>query len=299
MQNMPKSHNQYQASDRLHTVHVGQRKLLVKGMAVLGLQDLYFLSMTSNWTLFYSCIGGLFFFINAFFAAVYMLIPNAIANQSPPGFWGAFFFSVETLSTVGYGDMRPESLLAHLVATVEVFSGLMGMALMTGLTFARFARPRARIMASATPVICQHNDQRVLMLRAVNARKSMIVQASARLYALVDQRTSEGQSMRKLLDLKLMRDVHPMFFLSWTLIHVIDESSPLWGHDASSLAELAATLILTIDGSDEMTAQDMRSRHLYTHQDIRWNHVYEDMLQIDAEGREHVDYERLDQIRPQ
>ena len=299
MQGMPKSHNKYQASDRLHTLHMGQRKLLVKGMAVLGLQDLYFLSMTSNWTVFYSCIGALFFLINAAFAAVYMLIPGAIANQSPPGFWGAFFFSVETLSTVGYGDMRPDPLLAHLIATAEIFMGLMGMSLMTGLTFARFSRPRARIMAAATPVICQHNGQQVLMLRAVNARKSMIVQASARLYVLIHQRTSEGHAMRKLLDLALVRDVHPMFFLSWTLIHVIDERSPLWGHDANSLADLGAELILTIDGSDEVTTQDMRSRHIYTHLDIRWNHVYEDMLQRDAQGREHVNYERLDHIRPQ
>ena len=138
-----------------------------------------------------------------------------------------------------------------------------------------------------------------LMVRAANARKSMITHASARLYLLIHQRSAEGQAMRRLLDLKLVREVHPMFFLSWTLLHPIDAHSPLWGHDAASLAEHKAELILTISGSDEITMQDLHSRHMYSHQDIRWNHVFEDMLQVDAQGREHVNYERLHSTRAQ
>jgi inward rectifier potassium channel len=205
---------------------------------------------------------------------------------------------VETLATVGYGDMHPANIYTHVISTLEIFVGMMGIALTTGLTFARFSRPRARIITSRHPVVSNHNGQPALMIRAANARKSMIVQASANLYVLIQQTTSEGKSMRSLLDLKLMRNVHPMFILSWTLIHIIDESSPLYGHDAQSLQDMRASIVLTINGADEITTQTMRSRHVYSHQDLRWDHAFEDMLSIDDKGHEHVDYERLHAIRP-
>jgi len=286
-------------SGRLHTVQVGQRRTLVKGMAVSGLQDLYFLSMTSSWREFYGSVAALFVLLNMLFATLYMLIPDGITNLSPAGFWGAFFFSVETLATVGYGDMHPAVPATHALATVEVFTGMMSTAVITGLTFARFARPRARIIASRSMVICKYEGRTVLMLRAANARKSLIVQASAQLYLLMQQRSAEGIALRRLHDLQLVRSVHPMFFLSWTLMHTIDESSPLYGHSAESLAVHGAELILTIVGSDEITTQELRSRHHYTHQEIRWNHVFEDILSVDEEGREHVDYERLHLTRLQ
>lgn len=281
------------------TWHIGSRRLLVRGLSHSGLQDLYFLSMTSSWLQFYCSIATLFILLNGAFATLYLLQPGSIANVSPGGFWGAFFFSVETLATVGYGDMHPATLYAHVLATLEIFTGMMGIAVFTGLTFARFSRPRARIIASRTPVVCQFDGQTTLMVRAANARKSMITHASARLYLLIYQHSPEGHTMRRLLDLKLVREVHPMFFLSWTLLHPIDSGSPLWGHDAASLAAHKAELILTISGSDEITSQDLHSRHHFAHQDIRWNHVFEDMLQVDTAGREHVNYERLHATREQ
>lgn len=278
---------------RVHTLSVGERQLFVRGLAAPSFHDIYYWCMTMTWPWFYGAVAALFGLINLVFATLYWLQPGCIANMAPADFWGAFFFSVETLATVGYGDMHPATVYAHVVATMEIFIGMMSIALITGLTFARFSRPRARIMASRHPVINTYNGQSVLMIRAANARKSMIVQANAQLYVLMAEESPEGHKLRRLLDLKLLREVHPMFFLSWTLIHVIDEHSPLWGHDADSLLDAGASLVLTIEGHDEVTMQDLRSRHLYKAQDIRWNHVFQDMLTIDATGREIVDYERL------
>ena len=296
---MPEQPDFYPTSRRAQTVQLGSRKLRVKGMAPGGLHGLYSLSMTSSWLTFYASVAALFIVLNLLFAALYDWIPGGIANQSPTGFWGAFFFSVETLATVGYGDMHPATVWAHCLATLEIFIGMSSIAVATGLTFARFSKPRAHIIASRHPVICQYNGQTTLMLRAVNARKSMLVQASAQLYLLIQEKSPEGHELRRLLDLRLIRDVHPMFLLSWTLIHVIDANSPLYGLDATQLAEKRANLILTISGSDEITTQEMRSRQLYDSDAIRWNHVFEDMVRTDAQGLEHLDYEHVHRTRAQ
>ena len=296
---MAEQPDSYPTSRRAQTMRVGARTLRIKGMAPGGLHDLYTLSLTSSWLAFYASVAALFLALNLFFAALYNAVPGGIANQSPDGFWGAFFFSVETLATVGYGDMHPATVWAHCLATLEIFIGMTSIAVATGLTFARFSKPRARIIASRHPVICQYNGQPTLMLRAVNARKSMLVQASAQLYFLQEERSPEGHQLRRLHDLHLMREVHPMFFLSWTLIHVIDAHSPLFGLTADQLTQRRASLILTISGSDEITTQEMRSRHIYTADAIRWGHVFEDMLQLDAGGNEHIDYEHVHSTRAQ
>lgn len=286
------------AAARIQTLSLGDRDVHVRGMARSGMQDLYHLSMTMTWPRFYAALAAAFAVLNLAFAVLYSLQPGGIANQSPAGFVGALFFSVETLATVGYGDMHPASLYAHSVATLEIFVGMMSIALMTGVTFARFARPHARIIASRHAVVTRFNGQPTLMVRAANARKSMIVQADARMHLVRQERTAEGHSMRRLHDLKLLRQEHPMFFLSWTLMHVIDDSSPLCGLDAAQLAAQAADIVVTITGLDEVTLQDMRSRHIYRHDEILWNHAFEDMLERAEDGRDVVDYARIHRTRP-
>ncbi len=281
------------AKRRIHTLTVGDRRILVRGLSGAGALDLYHLSMTVSWPVFYAAMAGAFVLLNLIFAALYSLWPGCITNLSPEGFFGALFFSVETLATVGYGDMHPANLYAHIVASVEIFIGMMSIALMTGITFARFALPRSRIIASRHAVVAPYNGQPTLMVRAANARKSMIVQAYARMHLTRLERSSEGLSMRRLYDLKLLREEHPMFFLSWTLMHVIDENSPLWGVSAAQLSEQGASLVVTLTGSDEVTQQEARSRHIYNADEIRWNHDFQDMLDKDSLGRDVVDYERI------
>ncbi|WP_159875473.1 ion channel [Aquitalea denitrificans] len=274
-----------------HVIHVHQLPLKLAN-------DIYHVAMTMSWPQFYVAIAALFFVLNMLFASLYQLGEGSIANQFPRDFWGAFFFSVETLATVGYGDMHPQTVYAHIISMLEIFIGMMSLALVTGVTFARFSLPRSRIVFSRHPVIRPMDGRQVLMLRAANARQNVIVDAEAQLHMLLNTVSSEGTPLRRLHDLKLQRQHHPMFVLSWTLMHVIDEHSPLYGRSAEELAQLRAGFILSIGGSDEVTRQSMAARHLFQHDDIRWNHQYQDLLYTDEHGEDHVDFGLLHAISP-
>ncbi|NWK78939.1 ion channel [Aquitalea sp. LB_tupeE] len=279
-------------------LEVGGRIIHVHRLPLKLGHDIYHVAMTMSWPQFYVAIAALFFVLNMLFASLYQLGEASIANQFPRDFWGAFFFSVETLATVGYGDMHPQTVYAHIISMLEIFIGMMSLALVTGVTFARFSLPRSRIVFARNPVIRQMDGVPVLMLRAANARQNVIVDASAQLHVLFDTVSREGTRLRRLHDLKLQRQHHPMFVLSWTLMHVIDAHSPLFGLDADALAGLRAGFILSISGSDEITRQSMASRHVFRHDDIRWNYQYQDLLYTDDQGEDHVDFGLLHAISP-
>jgi inward rectifier potassium channel len=210
---------------------------------------------------------------------------------------GAFFFSVETLATVGYGDMHPQTLYAHVIATLEIFIGMSGIAMATGLVFARFSRPRAKIMFARNVVVRPLNGKSTLMLRAANARQNVIAEATARLRLMQDEVSPEGYSIYKIHDLKLERSEHPIFLLGWVMMHVIDENSPLHGATAESLAAGDALLLLTIEGADETAAQTVQARYSWRHDEIRWNHRYVDLIR-DEGGVTSVDYDNFHLIHP-
>ena len=279
-------------------LEVGGRIIHVHRLPLKLGHDIYHVAMTMSWPQFYVAIAALFFVLNMLFASLYQLGEASIANQFPRDFRGAFFFSVETLATVGYGDMHPQTVYAHIISMLEIFIGMMSLALVTGVTFARFSLPRSRIVFARNPVIRQMDGVPVLMLRAANARQNVIVDATAQLHVLFDTVSREGTRLRRLHDLKLQRQHHPMFVLSWTLMHVIDEHSPLYGLDADALTGLHAGFILSISGSDEITRQSMASRHVFRHDDIRWNHQYQDLLYTDEQGEDHVDFGLLHAISP-
>jgi inward rectifier potassium channel len=240
----------------------------------------------------------MFLALNVAFAALYQLGDHAIANQFPANFAGAFFFSVETLATVGYGDMHPQTLYGHIVATVEIFSGMLGIALVTGIVFSRFSRPRAKMLFADHPVIRLVHGKRTLMIRAANARQNVIVQATAKLHLLVLEISPEGFRLRRILDLQLIRDRHPVFTLTWSLMHVIDESSPLHGMSEEELVRNQAALMLSIEGIDETTAQSMLARHQWSHREWRWNHRYVDLVHDDEQGVSHIDYRAFHHVLP-
>jgi inward rectifier potassium channel len=268
---------------------VGSRDVFVKGMPVQTWTDFYHYALTMRWPTFFASLAGLFMVLNTAFACLYELGTAPIANQFPHGFMGAFFFSVETLATVGYGDMHPQTVYAHLVATFEIFVGMSGVALATGLVFARFSRPRAKIWFARQAVVHPLEGRMTLMVRAANARQNVIAEAFAKLRLIRIETSPEGFTARRIYDLKLVRMEHPLFTLGWNLMHVIDESSPLYGSDAATLARQSASLHVVIEGSDETTAQTMQARHIWVDADIRWQYRYVDLM-TDIDGDSVMDY---------
>lgn len=275
---------------------VGSREVLVYGMPQAW-GDFYHTALTMRWPTFFASLAALFLFMNGVFACLYQLGTAPIANQYPTGFLGAFFFSVETLATVGYGDMHPQTLYAHIVATFEIFVGMSGIALATGLVFARFSRPRAKIMFASQVVVHPIEGRMTLMARAANARQNVIAEAGAKLRLIRIETSSDGFRARRIHDLKLVRDQHPLFTLGWNLMHVIDESSPLYGVTPEMLAEQHATLHVVIEGSDESTAQTMQARFSWSDRQIRWHYRYVDLMS-DADGVSTMDYTHFHDVVP-
>ena len=288
----------FRKQNTTRNIQFGGRRVIIHGLNRPFWPNLYHATMTISWPGFFAGLVAVFLALNVVFAGFYLAGDAAIAHMAPPGFAGAFFFSVETLATVGYGDMHPQTLYGHVVATSEIFIGMMSIALITGVMFARFSRPRALIIFSRHPVVRVIDGQNTLMLRAANARMNTIVGASAKLRLLRDDVSPEGFAYRHLFDLALRRDQQPLFTLGWTLMHVIDERSPLYGLDVQKLAAMRATLILTLEGVDETTVQTMQSRQIYTHDQILWSHRHVDYSYVDADGVDHMDFNRFDEVEP-
>lgn len=253
--------------------------------------------MTVSWPTVFLSFATFFLLFNLLFAGIYALRPQDIANLNPPNFWGFFFFSVETFATVGYGDMHPQAPFAHVVAAIEIFIGLMSLSLLTGMMFARFSRPTARFLFARNAVIRPVDGKMTLMLRAANARQNIVMEAQATLRLLRNETLAEGMQLRRIHDLKLLRQQHPIFLFGWTLMHVIDESSVLHGETAESLAGSNAILLLTISGTDETTGQTLMARENYPSHALRWNHGFADILTT-MDGVDHFDYSVFHQVEP-
>ncbi len=251
-----------------------------------------------SWPRLFASYGGFFILFNLAFAAAYALQPEDVAHLDPRGYWGLFFFSVETLATVGYGDMHPQTSYAHIVASVEIFTGMMSLALITGMMFARFSRPTARILFSRHAVIRPFDGRTTLMLRAANERQNVIMEASAQLHLIRDERTEEGYPIRRIYDLALRRSEQPVFAFGWNLLHVIDESSPLAGATAESLALSHAYLLLSLAGTDETTGQTLMARHEYPASTLRWNHTFVDIMSTGDDGIDRFDYTKFHRVEP-
>jgi inward rectifier potassium channel len=209
-----------------HLLTIGQREIETRGLDTGFGSDLYHRSLTVYWPVFFGIAAAIFVTLNAVFAFFYWLGDRPIANVSGDLPLSLFYFSIETLATVGYGDMHPQTDYGHLVATVEIFTGMCLLAVMTGLVFARFSQPKARFVFARHPVVSTLNGRPTLMIRIANARHNTISQATARLWLFRLEHTKEREQLRRHYELELFRHEHPMFSLSWTLMHIIDETSP-------------------------------------------------------------------------
>ncbi|MDP9090880.1 MAG: ion channel [Pseudomonadota bacterium] len=277
-------------------VRIGQREIITRGISRAVFQDLFHYFMTVSWPQLFATFAAFFLAFDTIFGFIYYLVPGCIANLSPPGFAGAFFFSVETLATVGYGDMHPQTLYGHSVAMIEIFVGLMSLAVITGIMFARFSRPRARFIFTKNLVVRPLDGRLTLLIRAANLRQNVVQDASAHLYMLRDEVTQEGFRIRRVIDLPLVRSQHPMFMLGWTMMHWIDESSALNLETSESLEKSNAAFVLSMSGTDETTSQTLTARANYSHADIRWDATFRDILEEAPDGTLHLDYTKFNEV---
>jgi inward rectifier potassium channel len=234
-----------------------------------------------------------FVVFNALFASLYWIGNQPVSNVPGGAYIDYLYFSIETLSTAGYGDMHPQTHYGHFVAAVELFTGIFSMSLMTGLIFARFSRPNARLMFADNPVISSHDGNPTLMVRFANERHNIIGNATARLWLLRNEVSLEGRSRRRFYELPLERNEHPALALSWTLFHVLDEQSPLYGLGPDDLEASKVSLVVVVSGYDVVAAQIVHARRSYDHPDIRFGQRYADILDTSEDGRLRIDYGRF------
>lgn len=274
-------------------VSLGDRDVVTYDLQTQFWQDLYYHAMTCSWPVFFAAIGALFVTLNLVFATLYIAGDHAIGNLMPDNFLGAFFFSVETLATVGYGDMHPQTVYGHTISTIEIFIGMASVALATGVIFARFSKPRSSVIFAQHPVSHVIDGRRMLLIRMANTRLNVISEASAKLRLIRNEQSATLGSFRKIYDLPLQRDQHPIFVLGWTIFHLIDETSPLYGITSEELKRTQAALILSFEGVDETTNQTLRARQYYPCDLIRWNHRYVDIFATDDEHTQHIQYAKF------
>ena len=275
---------------------IGDTEVIKLGTQRLGLRDAYYLIYTLSWRVFFGAVLTIYLLVNLTFATLYFVGDHAIANARPGSFSDSFFFSVETLATVGYGEMSPGTLYGHIVATAEIITGMMSLAVIAGLMFARFSKPTARALFSRVAVVTPFNGVLMLMLRVANERQNSIVEASANLVLSRIEITLEGSSFRRFYDLKLERSRSSLFALSWTMMHRIDETSPLYGLDAAALAAQEARLQVSITGMEEVLAATVHARFDYAQDAILFGQRFVDVVSQAPGGRVYVDLARFHDI---
>jgi inward rectifier potassium channel len=285
-------HNDWIEKGRV--VRVGGREIVAEGLRLNFWADISHRCMTASWPAFILGAALVFLAFNAAFGLLYWIGDQPISSVPGGAYIDYFYFSIETLSTAGYGDMHPQTHYGHFIAAVELFTGIFSMSLMTGLIFSRFTRPQARLLFARTPVISSHEGVPTLMVRFANERQNLIGNATARLWMFKNIVTEEGMPFRRFYELPLSRNESPALALSWTLYHVLDETSPLYGMSSADLAAVNVSLVVVVSGYDVVAAQTVHARKTYDHPDIRFGHRYQDILDATSiDGRIRIDYGRF------
>ncbi|MGK7921190.1 MAG: ion channel [Trichodesmium sp.] len=281
---------------------IGPVDFIISGITHFEWSDFYHWLMTISLLKLWVIIISFYFLINSIFAFLYLCIPDGIANAKSGSFIDAFSFSIQTMATIGYGAMYPTNIYTHILVAIEVFIGLIGMAMITGLMFARFSLPTARVIFSNVAVISPYNGVPTLMFRIANKRQNWIVEAQVRVTILMSEEvTPEGHSLRRLCDLKLVRSETPMLPLTWLVMHQIDEDSPLYGlseNDFHNLKHQEIRFFVTLTGIDETVSQTIHASHIYTLDNISWHQRFVDMMSTGIDGKRYFDYSHFHDLVP-
>ena len=260
--------------------------------------DLYHYLLTASWKRLFALVALAYLGANAAFAGAYLALEDAIENARAENFWDAFFFSVQTMATIGYGKMAPRTLGANALVAGEALVGMMGLAVVTGLVFAKFSRPTARVIFSRVAVVSPYDKVPSLMFRMANERANQIVEAQLHAVLVRNEKTAEGDPVRRVHDLALRRSRSALFALTWTAIHPVTPQSPLFGENAESMAEKEADIIVSLTGYDESLAQTVHARHAYGPEQVVWGVRFRDILVRLPNGIRAIDYRRFHDVAP-
>jgi inward rectifier potassium channel len=259
--------------------------------------SLYQALLTMAWGRFLALLALGYVSLNLLFGLIYTFCPGGLTGAANTGigsaFWQGFFFSVHTFGTIGYGNVSPAGWLANLVVTLESLLSLLCVALATGILFARFSRPTARVVFSDNAVIAPFDNGHGLMFRIANGRRNELIEVAASvIYAQFEN--VNGKATRKFYPLALERQKVTFFSLSWTIVHPINEDSPLWGLTEKDLLERQAELLILLTGIDETFSQVVHTRSSYRAEEIVWHARFANIFnQPDAQGRISIDLRRL------
>jgi len=276
----------------------GAREIVRVGLQRSYFDDLYHFLLVARWSQLLGIIAAAYLGLNTFFAVLYLLGGDCITGAEPGSFRDAFFFSVQTLSTIGYGVMSPKGLYGSVLVTIEAFVGLLGVAMASGLMFSKFARPTARVMFTRNMLISSRDGKPCLVFRMANQRSNDVVEAAIRVSLVREEITAEGDRMRRVHDLKMVRNQQPVFLLTWVAMHMIDESSPLYGETEASMKKQGVRFIITFTGIDGTFATTIHARYMYEAGDIVWGGRFVDVISDTPDGRALLDYGKFDTIEP-
>ena len=275
---------------KANVIAFGDREIVAEGLRISFWADISHRCMTASWPSFIGGVVVVFVVFNAAFGLLYWLGDDPVSNVAHNDYLDYLYFSIETLSTAGYGDMHPQTHYGHFVSAVELLTGIFSMSLMTGLIFARFSRPSARLLFANNPVVSSYEGKPTLKVRLANERHNIIGNATARLWLLKNAHTKEGQPIRRFNELSLTKNEHPALALSWTLYHTLDETSLLHNLDADGMKAVGIALAVVVSGYDVVAAQTIHARKTYDHTDIRFGQRYADILENLDDGRIRIDY---------
>ncbi len=278
----------------------GRPTIEVIGLPAAPLADLFHRLLTMQWRSFLASAFLSYLVINAFFATLYWLDPGGVENAVPGSFLDAYFFSVESMMTIGYGRMVPTSTMAHVLVTVESFVGLLSTALLTGLIFAKFATPTANVLFSNVCCVAKHEGHPTLLFRLANARGNRLIQASLSVTIAKTVKTLEGETFRRVEDVELVRSTNPLFWIGWTAMHRITEKSPFHGETKESLLAKGSEMIVVLSGVDEHSSAMVHTRRSYGPEEMRWGERFVDILAASAGGDalRVADYRRFHDTQP-
>lgn len=279
-------------------VRLGSYVFKKKRVSRFDMRDPYYFAVAQTWPQFLATLLIIYLLVNVTFATLFWLVPGSVANARPYSFPDAFFFSIETLATVGYGEMYPATLYGHVVVAAEIVCGFAFTAILTGLTFVRFSRPRAKLVFASHPVVAMHNGKPTLMLHVGNGRAEVLLDATTKLNVLQSLTTAEGKLFRRAQELRLERAHLPVFPLTWTLMHVLDEQSPLYGFDSAQAIAAGAQLFVTLEARDPTLATLVHDIRTYAPEDIRFGMRYVDAITIEEDGTTVADLRKVGVLEP-